>query len=92
MARDDTSETSDTAPRRGLYANEPRRDLEGLRTLKVKLPIQQHIQLHSMRVYRGEGISETVTAALQMYFERRRESDTPPLATTVPARLGESAG
>jgi hypothetical protein len=86
MASDEKPDTRDETPRTGLYANEPRRDLDGVRVLKVKLPIAQHIQLHSMRVYRGEGISETVTAALQMYFERLRE---PALAQPT---AGEAAG
>jgi hypothetical protein len=88
MADDQTTANRDEAPRNGLYANEPRRDMAELRTLKVKLPIAQHIQLHSMRVYRGDGISETVIAALQLYFESMRTPEPLP----GPSRLGELAG
>ena len=36
--------------------------------IKVRIPMQQHIQLHTLKVLRGQSISTTVKAALEAYF------------------------
>lgn len=36
--------------------------------LKVKLPLSQHVQLHSLKVLTGRNISETVAEALRCHI------------------------
>lgn len=60
------------APPRGLYAREPERDLGQLRTLKVSIPLRQHIQLRALRLLHGGSLSGTVEAALDLYLEKLR--------------------
>ncbi|MGQ0535012.1 MAG: hypothetical protein ACT4PT_02960 [Methanobacteriota archaeon] len=38
--------------------------------LKVKIPVEYHIKLHTVKVLRGQTISDTVKAALGSYLER----------------------
>lgn len=40
-----------------------------LRQTKVTIPYEQHIRLYAVKMLQGQPISETVTAALQRYFE-----------------------
>jgi hypothetical protein len=37
--------------------------------LKVKLPLRMHLRLHSIKVLRGENISDQVTEALADYLD-----------------------
>jgi len=59
----------------GLFVNEPRRDLAQRKSIKVKLPIRQHIKLHALKLFSENNISETVEAALDLYFEQMRQSE-----------------
>ncbi|MBI4392419.1 MAG: hypothetical protein HY556_01290 [Euryarchaeota archaeon] len=43
-------------------------DLARLKEVKVKIPINYHIKLHSMKVLTGKQISDTITEALDRYF------------------------
>lgn len=52
-------------------------DLERDKEVKVKIPVNYHIKLHSMKVLTGKQISEAVTEALGEYFERLQEADDP---------------
>ena len=36
--------------------------------VKVRIPIQHHVRLHSMKVLTGKQISDTVAKALDAYF------------------------
>ncbi|MGQ0537019.1 MAG: hypothetical protein ACT4PT_13230 [Methanobacteriota archaeon] len=36
--------------------------------IKVKIPVDYHIKLHTLKVLRGQNISETVEIALGKYF------------------------
>ena len=50
--------------------------------IKVRIPLDYHIKLHTVKVVSGTAISETVKAALESYFEEI--SKDAPNATTVP--------
>ena len=62
-------------PEWGLYADEGRRDLTSRKSIKVKLPIRQHIKLHALKLFSENNISQTVEAALDLYFDRMRASE-----------------
>jgi len=51
---------------------EEKRNLERVKEVKVKIPINYHIKLHSMKVLTGKAISDTVTEALDAYFLQMR--------------------
>lgn len=36
--------------------------------IKVKIPVGYHIKLHTLKVLKGQSISDTVELALQRYF------------------------
>ncbi|MCA1813635.1 MAG: hypothetical protein LC624_06755 [Halobacteriales archaeon] len=42
--------------------------MDRVKEVKVKIPINYHIKLHSMKVLTGKAISDTVTEALEAYF------------------------
>lgn len=44
-------------------------DLEERKEVRVKIPLGYHLKLHSMKVLTGKQISDTVTEALETYFE-----------------------
>lgn len=54
--------------------------LDREKEVKVKIPLGIHLKLHSMKVITGQHISDTVTEALQSYFEQEED---------VPAELQE---
>jgi hypothetical protein len=62
-------------PEWGLYADENRRDLTSRKSIKVKLPIRQHIKLHALKLFSENNISQTVEAALDLYFDRMRAQE-----------------
>jgi hypothetical protein len=62
-------------PEWGLYADENRRDLTSRKSIKVKLPIRQHIKLHALKLFSENNISQTVEAALDLYFDRMRAAE-----------------
>ena len=39
-----------------------------LKEVKIMIPVNQHIRLHSVKVLTGKPISDTVTEALEQYF------------------------
>lgn len=45
-------------------------DNENRKSIKISLPVRHHIRLHTGRVLRSEGISETVERALDAHFAR----------------------
>jgi hypothetical protein len=73
---------------RGLHAGEAERDRNERRCLKVSLPVKLHIKLHALKLYNERTISETVEAALAMYFEKLRESPPAPAVGSMPPPLG----
>ena len=50
--------------------------------IKVKIPVGYHIKLHTLKVLRGQSISDTVEIALEKYFE----SHPWPEGVPVPVR------
>lgn len=41
---------------------------EGMKEIKVKIPIEYHIKLHSIRLTEDQSLSRTVQKALETYF------------------------
>lgn len=37
--------------------------------MKVKIPVELHVKLHTLKVLKGQQISSTVEAALDRYFD-----------------------
>lgn len=37
--------------------------------IKVKIPVGYHVKLHTLKVLKGQSISDTVEMALQRYFQ-----------------------
>ena len=48
--------------------------IEQLRELKVKIPVELHVLLHTLRIRDRAGISEVVAEALREYFAKRGET------------------
>jgi hypothetical protein len=57
--------------------------LDSGKEIKVKIPVGYHIKLHTLKVLRGQSISDTVEIALQKYFE----SHPWPEGIPVPVRI-----
>lgn len=43
--------------------------LETGKEIKVKIPVNYHIKLHTLKVLKGQSISDTVEIALEKYFQ-----------------------
>jgi hypothetical protein len=43
--------------------------MESGKEIKVKIPVGYHIKLHTLKVLKGQSISDTVEIALQKYFQ-----------------------
>lgn len=50
-------------------------DLSERKTLKVSVPAKLHLKLHSVKILKGENISDTVEAALGEYFDDRLDEE-----------------
>lgn len=48
--------------------------------IKVKIPIEQHLRLHTLKLTRGVTISEAVERALQRFLDE----EAPETADTLP--------
>lgn len=48
-----------------------------LKEIKVRIPVEHHIKLHSIRLMMEQNISDTVQKALETYFDllRQREKE-----------------
>ena len=42
---------------------------ENGKEIKVKIPVGYHIKLHTLKVLKGQSISDTVEIALEKYFQ-----------------------
>lgn len=42
--------------------------------IKVKIPVEYHIKLHTLKVLKGQSISDTVEKALTRYFDLLAEA------------------
>ena len=63
------------APNWGLYAQTPKKNMDARKSIKVKLPIRQHIKLHALKLFTEKNISETVEKALDAYFREMKDED-----------------
>lgn len=83
---EDKRRTADE-PGWGLYINDKNKDLSARKSIKVKIPIRQHIRLHALKLFTENNISEVVEKALDHYFEILRaeeEGHVPGEAAAVP--------
>ncbi len=62
-------------PNWGLFYREHTKDLDARKSIKVKLPIRQHIRLHALKLFTEKNISETVEKALDKYFEEMKAAE-----------------
>lgn len=46
--------------------------------IKVRIPLDYHIKLHTVKVVSGVPISDTVKDALEAYFQELREEEQKP--------------
>jgi len=68
--------TNADSPSWGLYAQTPnRKNMDARKSIKVKLPIRQHIKLHALKLFTEKNISETVERALDHYFREMKDTD-----------------
>ncbi|HVM45105.1 MAG TPA: hypothetical protein VM582_04140 [Candidatus Thermoplasmatota archaeon] len=64
------------SPSWGLYAKTPnRKNMDARKSIKVKLPLRQHIRLHALKLFTEKNISETVEKALDAYFTTMKDAD-----------------
>ncbi len=59
----------------GLFYQEHSKDLDKRKSIKVKLPLRQHIKLHALKLFTENNISETVEEAIDGYFEVLKEAE-----------------
>jgi hypothetical protein len=50
-------------------ANEPVVPHDEKKEIKVKIPVEYHVKLHTLKVLKGQEISTTVESALTRYFD-----------------------
>ena len=62
-------------PNWGLFYREHAKDLDARKSIKVKLPIRQHIKLHALKLFTEKNISETVEKALDAYFAEMKAQE-----------------
>ncbi len=74
----------------GVFIREQQKDLSVRKSIKVKLPIRQHIKLHALKLFTENNISETVQIALDEFFERQEDEGTE--ASTASEVAGEVTG
>ena len=53
---------------------------ENGKEIKVKIPVGYHIKLHTLKVLKGQSISDTVEIALEKYFATHPFPDMVTLA------------
>ena len=45
--------------------------------IKVRIPLDYHIKLHTVKVVEGKAISDTVKVALENYFDEIAKAEAP---------------
>lgn len=58
---------------------------ENGKEIKVKIPVGYHIKLHTIKVLKGQSISDTVEIALERYFQN---NPFPELQAIAAGRAG----
>jgi hypothetical protein len=51
------------------------RKLDEDKEIKVKIPVDYHVKLHTLKVLRGQTISSSVETALRRFFEHHMDDD-----------------
>lgn len=51
-----------------------------MRDLKVRIPLQYYLQLHTIKLLKGKNMSDALTEALDMYFAIPEHAAVPRLA------------
>lgn len=77
-------------PTCALFYREHAQDLSLRKSMKVRIPLRQHVRLHAMKLFSESKISEMVEAALDDYFQKvEAASDA---AGALPAARSGAAG
>lgn len=58
-----------------MMIRQPATAMPTTKEVKVRIPVQHHVRLHSMKVLTGKQISDTVSEALRAYFESSAYKD-----------------
>lgn len=53
---------------------EQKKNKTDIREMKVRIPSDYYMKLHSLKLLTGTQISEAVTEALQLYFTQERQA------------------
>lgn len=61
-----------------LFSFEDEATMQALKEIKVKLPVSQHIKLHSLKITQNKAISEVVKNALEDYFTKLEAPPSDP--------------
>ena len=56
---------------------------ESGKEIKVKIPVGYHIKLHTLKVLKGQSISDTVEIALEKYFQTHPFPDVAALTRRI---------
>jgi DNA-binding protein Fis len=56
--------------------------------IKVKIPLDFHVKLHTLKVLKGQSISDTVEIALKKYFNEYQGPDTRRASEQAVGALG----
>lgn len=71
----------------------PPRNLDGVREMKVKIPLRLHISLHGLKLLSGRQLSDIVTEALTAYMSEQaaqREENGPAARDGAPRPLPDA--
>lgn len=55
--------------------------------IKVKIPVGYHIKLHTLKVLKGQSISDTVEIALERYFAAHQFPEIAHLQAQAPSTV-----
>lgn len=66
-----------------IEAKTPTRQYESGKEIKVKIPVGYHIKLHTLKVLKGQSISDTVELALEKYFSTHPWPEGVPMGARV---------
>lgn len=61
---------------------EQKKSKTDIREMKVRIPSDYYMKLHSLKLLTGTQISEAVTEALQLYFLRERQARSEEASST----------
>src|SRR5205823_11873064 len=73
--QEDQDVTHPDAPTWGSYFEQPKKNMDARKSIKVKLPLRQHIKLHALKLFTEKNISETIEQALDTYFATMKDTD-----------------